>query len=39
MKICVYCGNEIKGYYCPTCNEYDGVVEMTEEEYKEWLEE
>jgi len=31
LRICVYCYNTTFAYVCPTCNEYDGLMPITQE--------
>lgn len=38
MKLCVYCSQEVNGYACTTCNEYDGVVDTDDLTYEEKVE-
>ena len=29
-KVCVYCDTEVYDYFCPSCNEYKGVMSVAD---------
>ena len=31
LRVCVYCMNTTYAYVCPECNEYDGLMPITQE--------